>query len=97
MFLILTIMATPDPYTPEGCFIATASYGTSTHPKIDLLRDFRDEYLKGNKAGEWFVRNYYRYGPFFARFIARHPVLKNTARVFLVEPTYRAVKKLFYS
>ena len=89
-------MPTPDPYSPEGCFIATASYGTPTHPKIDLLRDFRDEYLKGNAPGEWFIRNYYAYGPYLARFIDRHPVIRNAVRIMLVEPLYRAVKKLFY-
>lgn len=86
-----------DPYSPEGCFIATASYGTATHPKIDLLRDFRDDHMKGKKAGELFIRNYYRFSPPVARFIARHPVLRNVTRVFLVEPLHRAVKKLFYN
>lgn len=83
-----------DPYSPEGCFIATASYGTATHPRIDLLRDFRDSYLKDNTAGRWFVRNYYRYSPRFARFIARHEYLRTGVRSFFVEPLCEVVERL---
>lgn len=83
-----------DPYSPEGCFIATASYGTATHPRIDLLRDFRDEMLKTNAPGRWFVRNYYRYSPGLARFIARHERLRTTTRMLLVEPLCEIVDRL---
>ena len=86
-----------DPYSPEGCFIATAAYGTETHYKIDLLRNFRDDYLKGNKGGELFIENYYRYSPKVANFIASHKTLKESTRVLFVEPLYRVVKKLFYN
>lgn len=85
-----------DPYSPEGCFIATAAYGTATHPKIDLLRNFRDEYLKGSKSGEFFIRNYYRFSPPIAKFISRHPLCRKSVRIGLVEPLHKAVKKLLY-
>ena len=85
-----------DPYSPEGCFIATAAYGTETHYKIDLLRNFRDDYLKGRKEGEWFIENYYRYSPRIAKFIASNKLLKESTRLLFVEPIYRVVKKLFY-
>lgn len=83
-----------DPYSPEGCFIATASYGTATHPRIDVLRDFRDRHLKKSAAGRWFVRNYYRYSPRFARFIARHEKLRTATRKLLVEPLCETVERL---
>jgi hypothetical protein len=38
----------------HGCFIATAAYGTSLHEDIDVLRDFRDEYLMTNQIGRVF-------------------------------------------
>lgn len=85
-----------DPYSPEGCFIATAAYGTETHPKIDLLRSFRDDYMKGRKSGELFIKTYYKFSPPVAEFISRHAVLRNSVRIGFVEPVYRAVKKLFY-
>jgi hypothetical protein len=83
-----------DPYSPEGCFIATASYGTATHPRIDVLRDFRDTRLKNSRAGRWFIRNYYRYSPRLARFIARHEYLRAGVRNLLVEPLCEVVERL---
>lgn len=85
-----------DPYSPEGCFIATAAYGTETHPKIDLLRNFRDDYMKGNILGEMFIKSYYRFSPPIADFISRHPVLRKSVRVGFVEPIHTTVKRLFY-
>jgi hypothetical protein len=45
------------------CFIATAAYGTPLHEDIDVLRDFRDEYLMPNLAGRAFVNIYYSSSP----------------------------------
>jgi hypothetical protein len=40
------------------CFIATAAYGTALHEDIDVLREFRDDYLMPNPAGRAFVKIY---------------------------------------
>ncbi len=37
------------------CFIATAAYGTPLHADINVLRDFRDEYMMPNPAGRAFA------------------------------------------
>ena len=66
-----------------GCFIATAAYGDPSHPDVEVLRQFRDRYLKKSRAGRAFVDLYYRYSPPVARFIAKHPVLKRLSRIML--------------
>lgn len=66
--------------TGGGCFIATAAYGTPMADEIDVLRDFRDEYLLTNPVGEGLVNLYYHTSPPVADFIAEHPTLKQVVR-----------------
>ncbi len=53
--------------TGEGCYIATAVYGSYAAPQVLVLRRFRDEVLKQSPAGRLFVRVYYRLSPAVAR------------------------------
>jgi hypothetical protein len=69
---------------PKVCFIATAAYGSQLHPHLDILRDFRDEYLMPNAVGRKFVELYYRYSPSIADFIAKHRLLKVAVRINLL-------------
>jgi M6 family metalloprotease-like protein/uncharacterized repeat protein (TIGR02543 family) len=68
----------------SGCFIATAAYGSPLHPHLDILRDFRDDYLMNNWFGRKLVGLYYRYSPSIAGFIANHKLLRVMVRVNLV-------------
>ena len=69
---------------PEGaCFIATAAYGTPLAEEIEVLRQFRDEYLLTNPPGRLFVSVYYRSSPPLADFIDDHPALKPMVRTGL--------------
>ncbi|HEX5057535.1 MAG TPA: CFI-box-CTERM domain-containing protein [Gammaproteobacteria bacterium] len=85
-------IATPEEIEPfpalsdqgEGCFIATAAYGHISHPKVQLLRDFRDRFLLTNPAGHAFVRWYYRHSPAAAAFITQHETLRALVRWFLL-------------
>jgi len=66
------------------CFIATAAYGSSLHPYVKILRDFRDTYLMPKKLGRILVDLYYKYSPFVADLIAKHKVLRVAVRTVLL-------------
>ena len=67
----------------EGCFIATAAYGTPMAEEIQIMRQFRDEYLVTNPLGQALVDLYYRFSPPIAGFITDHPSLKPIVRAGL--------------
>jgi hypothetical protein len=62
------------------CFIATAAYDTAMPEEIQILRDFRDEYLLTNSLGQGLVDVYYTISPPIADFITEHPSLKPLVR-----------------
>jgi len=68
----------------NGCFIATAAYGSPLHPYVNILRDFRDKYLMPIKLGRALVGLYYKYSPFFADLIAKNKALKVAVRLSLL-------------
>lgn len=76
----------------EGCFIATAAYGTELAPEIDILRDFRDQFLLENHMGSKFVNLYYDKSPQMADYIAERPVLKSLVKNAGVEPLVKIVE-----
>lgn len=59
--------AAPSPKKKEGCYIATAVYGSYDAPEVLVLRRFRDETLKKSALGRWFIRTYYRWSPAVAK------------------------------
>ena len=69
---------------PEVCFIATAAYGAPMAEQIQILREFRDEYLLTNSLGQALVDIYYRVSPPVAEFIIEHPSLKPVVRAGLL-------------
>src|SRR5690606_14915629 len=61
----------------------TAAYGTPMADEINVLRDFRDEYLLNNAAGAAFVDAYYTVSPAIADVVAQSPVLAAAVRIAL--------------
>ncbi len=74
------------------CFIATAAYGTTLHRDINVLRDFRDEYLMTNAVGRMFVKVYYTTSPPIAEVISEHEWLRTVVREGIVEPLVCVVR-----
>ncbi len=70
------------------CFIATAAYGSSLDPHVEMLRNFRDRVLMRTAWGRSFVAFYYRLSPPLADFISRHDDARAAARWMLTPVVY---------
>jgi hypothetical protein len=68
----------------QGCFIATAAYGHYSDPEVQVLREFRDQYLLTNSLGRAFVEWYYRVSPAAAEALNAHPAFKPVIRAALL-------------
>lgn len=66
-----------------GCFIATAAYGSYMDPHVQILRDFRDNYMLENRLGQRLVEFYYQTSPPIAEMIAKNESLRLLTRWFL--------------
>ncbi|MDO8510091.1 MAG: CFI-box-CTERM domain-containing protein [bacterium] len=67
----------------SGCFIATAAYGTSFEPEVNLLRTFRDTRLSKHPLGQSFIEAYYEVSPPLADVIRDNAFLKGLTRGLL--------------
>lgn len=76
----------------DWCFIATAAYGTPAAEEIDVLRQFRDEFLLHNPPGKAFVAIYYETSPPIAEFISEHEVVRTVVRESFVDPVVAVVE-----
>lgn len=74
------------------CFIATAVFGTPLHPKIDLLRTFRDNWLSNRLLGRIAIRTYYEVSPPIARRARRNEYLRTILQQVIVEPGLKLAK-----
>ncbi|MGC8817672.1 MAG: CFI-box-CTERM domain-containing protein, partial [Candidatus Hadarchaeum sp.] len=66
-----------------GCFIATAAFETPWAYEINVLRQFRDNFLLQRKWGRKFISAYYRESPPIARAIERSAGLRMVFRALL--------------
>ena len=66
-----------------GCFIATAAFGTPFAKEINVLRNWRDDWLLKNKIGTIFVQLYYKFSPPIANNIRLSNTKKSLTRKLL--------------
>lgn len=79
----VTVSPVPSASSGGGCFIATAAWGSDLHPKVALLRTFRDRHLLTNGPGRLFVKTYYAISPPIADIIAHQEHLRALTRWLL--------------
>jgi hypothetical protein len=65
------------------CFIATAVYGDYDYPKVQVLRQYRDEQLLTKFAGRIFVEFYYFCSPPIADWLSKHHTSAKWVRTIL--------------
>jgi hypothetical protein len=78
----------------QACFIATAAYGTSLSEEVDILRQFRDEFLITNPVGRALVAVYNKLSPPLAGLISRHRTLRALVRECLINPAVTLSKSI---
>ncbi|MEM9488009.1 MAG: fibronectin type III domain-containing protein, partial [Myxococcota bacterium] len=75
------------------CFVATAAYGSALDRDVDMLRRFRDRFLRSNVTGELLVEGYYTFGPALAKLIAPSDTARRAARAGLA-PLVEVIRDL---
>jgi hypothetical protein len=80
----------PPPQPKQGCFIASAAYGSPMASEVQFLRSIRDEILRptdwGHKFFENYWRHYYDFSPPIAARMDRDPEFRETVRWSVVAP-----------
>lgn len=66
-----------------GCFIATSAFESGYAPEVQILRQWRDDFLLPRPAGRAFVSFYYKVSPPLAHFLNSVPFFKAPVRRFL--------------
>lgn len=69
--------------THDGCFIATAAYGSPLEVEVITLKQFRDSILIKYKYGRYFVNAYYAISPPIAEYLNKNHFAKRTIRILL--------------
>ena len=78
----------------QGCFIATAVYGSPDAPEVELLREFRDTWLLKYSLGKVFVKIYYFISPRIAKTISTNTKLRNIIKKIIVIPLLGFANKI---
>lgn len=68
------------------CFIATAAMGSYMQDDVQILRSFRDKFLKTSDWGMSIINFYYNYSPYLAKKIRENSSLKQVVR-FMIKVT----------
>ena len=67
----------------DGCYIATAVYGSYDCSEVWTLRRFRDEVLRASVLGRLFIRGYYAVSPGLVRHLGSKPLFQKPVKMTL--------------
>lgn len=67
----------------EGCYIATMAYGDYNHPKVMVLRRYRDNILAKSTYGRAFIKIYYWLSPKLVKILSNHKRINSIIRCLL--------------
>jgi len=72
-------------YSPpkEGCYIATAVYGSYDAPQVLILRYYRDNVLEKSLLGQAFIRIYYMFSPYLIKALQPNIFLCKAVKIIL--------------
>jgi len=70
--------------TTSSCCAVASAYDGTDDGRLDVIRQFRDDYLMTNPVGRGLAALYYRVSPPVARFINDHPSVRPVARAALM-------------
>lgn len=79
----------------EGCYIATAVYGSYDCPSVWVLRHFRDEFLKKYYLGRVFIHSYYFISPKLVKAFGKTTWF-NTMFKSILDPMVKKLNKKGY-
>lgn len=92
------IPATPEFVTPKpNCFIATATYGNPLAPEIEILREFRERYLRTTTLGKAFIVIYENSSPPFANWLSNRPLARAIIRRCFLSPVIWLIKQQWHA
>lgn len=77
----------------EGCYIATMAYGGYEHPKVLVLRKYRDMVLLRTALGRLFVKAYYVVSPYMVVCLKQHRKTNHLIRIVLDRIVCKISKK----
>ena len=83
-----TIQETPEE-KPQGCYVATAVYGSYDCPEVWTLRRFRDYTLDKTWYGRLFIKVYYATSPIFVKHIGSSTMFKSQGKKFFDRLVYK--------
>lgn len=69
----------------EGCYIATAIYGSYNSPEVLILRQFRDQTLQKYILGRLFISTYYFVSPMLSKTVRKNKLLNASISFFLAK------------
>ena len=77
---IITIEKVPESKPNQGCYIATAVYGSYDCPQVWTLRRYRDDTLASTRDGRCFIHTYYAISPALVRWVGQEDWFVNTSK-----------------